>query len=210
MLLSVLLLAYACRIASFSTRTLGVSFVGCSLCPTERSTPRYWTVPLLRTFSMDSMRTIEIQTHRSYCNFFIDLVLNMCAFQMLLRAIPCKVASALLLTIHPGLTSLPKSKMMGFAEYTGTSASCAEEGRLQKKRHSKWNTCPTDPWHGTPEISIRIAQVAGNIPRILQSILGPKSFADRKVLLISYFFILKFLTPSLKNITNWYFLCPRI
>lgn len=57
-LLSVLLLAYACRITSFSTRTLGVSFVGFSLCPAERSTPRYWTIPLLRTFSMDSMSTI--------------------------------------------------------------------------------------------------------------------------------------------------------
>lgn len=87
-----------CRIASFSTR-MGVSFVGFSLCPAERSTPRYWTVPSLRTFSMDSMRTIvEIQTHRSYCNLFIDLVLNMCSFQMLLWA--RSLQSAICITVN--------------------------------------------------------------------------------------------------------------
>lgn len=131
--------------------------------------------------------------------------------------IPGKMASELLVTIHPGprLPAKYPAKMMGFAWATGMPALTAQRrGWQQKKWNSKWNTCPSDPWHRTPEIIIRSTQVAetagkvGTNPESSSLDSGPKKLCRQKGL--AYFFlILKFLTPSQKNITNWYFLCPR-
>lgn len=141
---------------------------------------------LLHGFSEHN--STEIQTQRSYCNLFIDLVLNMCSFQMLLWARSLQSGNCIIVN-DSSWPRLPcqSPRWWVLLSTQGCRLCGLRRGGLQKKWNSKWNTCPTDPWHGTPEISIRIPQVAENKPRILQSILGPKSFADRKGLLISYF-----------------------